>query len=408
MTDSIKSGFSSLAQESALYPQESLLRTKKGKQELFIGIPKENSEGENRISLTPDAVSVLTLNGHKILVESGAGIGANFTDKDYSEAGAEISYDSEKVYSADIIIKVRFPSLEEIQKIKTGKTVISTVHAANDIKAQLKEINRRKIVAIGYEHIEDKVGGLPIVRAMSEIAGSVVIPIAADYLSTGNKGRGIILGGITGVPRTSVVILGAGTVAEFAARAAIGLGADVKIFDAHIYKLRRLKHILPNQVYTSTIDQATLKETLKSCDVLIGAVRSEKGRNRHIISEDTVATMKDGAVIMDVSIDEGGCIETSTPTTLKNPIFIKHGVIHYAVPNIASRVAGTASKALSNIFSPILMQIADTGGLDEMIFQHKWFMRGVYAYKGSLTNYYLSRKFKMPLKDLNLLMAARY
>ncbi len=403
MTDST---YSSIASESRLYPQESLLPIKKSSKELFIGIPKETSEGEHRIALIPEAVSILVLNGHQIIIETGAGLAANFTDKDYSDAGAKIVYDNQ-VYESDIIVKVRFPSLEEISKIKVGATIISAVHAGNDIKEQLVAINKKKLIAIGYEYIEDKAAGLPIVRAMSEIAGSVVIPIASEYLSTINKGQGVILGGITGVPRTNVVILGAGTVAEFAARAAIGLGADVKIFDDHIYKLRRLRQILPHQVYTSTIDQTTLKEVLKTCDVLIGAVRSEKGRNKHIISDEMVSSMKKGAVIIDVSIDEGGCIETSSPTSLKSPTFIKHDVIHYCVPNIASRVAGTASRALSNIFSPILMQIADARGLDDMIFQHQWFLKGVYAYKGSVSNYHLSRKFILPLKDLNLLMTAR-
>jgi len=408
MTDPIKSGFTSIVSKSKLSPQESLLRIKKGKKELLIGIPKESLKGENRIALTPEAVSVLTLNGHQIIVESGAGKAANFSDNSYSEAGAQIDYSNDKVYHSDIVLKVRFPNLEEISKLKVGNAVISTIHAGNDIKESLREINKKKIIAIGYEYIEDKVGGLPIVRAMSEVAGSVIIPIAAEYLSNTQNGQGVILGGITGVPRTNVTILGAGTVAEFTARAAIGLGADVKIFDNHIYKLRRLKQILPNQVYTSTIEQTTLKETLKSCDVLIGALRSEKGQNRHIVSEETVASMKDGAVIIDVSIDEGGCIETSVATSLHSPVFTKHGVIHYCVPNIASKVAGTASKALSNIFSLILMQIADSGGLDDMIFQNKWFMKGVYAYKGSLTNYYLSKRFDLPFKDLNLLIAARY
>ena len=216
------------------------------------------------------------------------------------------------------------------------------------------------------------------------------------------------MGGITGVPPTEVVILGAGTVAEYSARAAIGLGANVKIFDDHIYKLRRLKHLLANQVYTSTIDHATLEAALLNADVLIGAVRAEKERNKCLVTEETVSKMKKGSVIVDVSIDEGGCIETSYPTNLKSPVFSKYGITHYCVPNIASRVPRTASKVLSNIFYPILLQISDSGGLNDMLFQHKWFMKGVYAYRGSITNYYLSKKFKLGYKDLSLLMAARF
>lgn len=408
MSDKLKSGISSLASESKLYPQESPLKIKTSPNELFIGVPKENSVHEHRVALTPEVVAVLCSNGHRVVIQSGAGSGANYTDNEYSEAGAKITSDPNEALSADIVLKVEFPSLNELEKIKPGKTVISTIHAGNDIKENLELIIKRKITAIGYEYIQDKVGGLPIVRAMSEIAGSAVISIAAEYLSSVNNGLGVILGGITGVPPSEIVILGAGTVAEYAARAALGLGANVKIFDDHIYKLRRLKHLLANQVYTSTIDHITLKKALLNADVLIGAVRTEKERNKCLVTEEMVSRMKKGSVIVDVSIDEGGCIETSNPTNLKHPVYTKYDITHYCVPNIASRVPRTASKVLSNIFYPILLQISDSGGVDDMLFQHKWFMKGVYGYQGSVTNYYLSKKFKLKYKDLSLLMAARF
>ena len=328
MANKLKSSISSLASESKLYPQEVLLKVRKDKHQLFIGIPKESSEHEYRISLTPKAVELLSANGHNIVVQSGAGKAANFTDHEYREAGAKISADADEVFGSDIVMKVEFPSTEELKKIKNGKTLISTIHLRDDLKERIKLINDKKITAIGYEYIEDKVGGLPIVRAMSEIAGNSIIPIASEYLSATSKGMGVILGGITGVPPSKVVILGAGTVAEHAARAAIALGAEVNVFDPNIYKLRRLKHLLNAQIYTSTIANSSLQNAILSADVVIGAMRAEKGEVQHMVSEELVSQMKKGAVILDVSIDEGGCFETSEPTNLRCPTFTKFDVIH--------------------------------------------------------------------------------
>ena len=410
MANDLKSSISSLASESRLYPQEMLLKVRKDRHQLFIGIPKESSEHEHRVSLTPKAVELLSANGHQIVVQSGAGKAANFTDHEYSEAGAKISAGAEEVFASDIVMKVEFPTLEELKKMKEGKTLISTIHLRGDLKERIQLINTKKITGVGYEYIEDKVGGLPIVRAMSEIAGNSVIPIASEYLSSTGKGTGmgIILGGITGVPPSRVVILGAGTVAEHAARTAIALGAEVSVFDPHIYKLRRLKHILNTQIYTSTISRASLQHAVINADVVIGAIRSEKGDVQHIVSEEMVSQMKKGAVIIDVSIDEGGCFETSEPTNLRRPTFTKFDVIHYCVPNIAARVPQSASRALSNIFTPILLEISKRGGVNDIIFHHKWFMKGVYSYKGGVTNYYLSRKFDLKYKDMDLLMVPRF
>jgi alanine dehydrogenase len=271
----------------------------------------------------------------------------------------------------------------------------------------LQAMLKKKIIALAYEFIEDKVGGMPIIRAMSEIAGSSVLLIASEYLSTANNGKGVILGGITGVPPTKVVIIGAGTVAEYAARAALGLGAHVEVFDNHLYKLRRIKHLLGQQIYTSTIDTITLGDTLKTADVVIGALRAEKGRARHVITEEMVTHMKPDSRSIDLSIDQGGCVETSEITTLSKPVFRRHGVIHYCVPNVASRVAHTAANALSNIFTPTILRAAEEGGVESMIFSHKWFMKGVYTYKGGLTNEHVARKFGLKHKNIELLMAAR-
>ncbi len=407
MVEKIKSEVESLA-KGALFPQEALVKLKESKGELFIGVPKETSHQENRVSLKPESVSVLINNGHKIWVETGAGDSSNYSDQEYSDAGAKIVYSNKEVFQANIILKVEPPTLKEIEVMKEGVTLISAFQSGSQTTDFIIALNKKKITALAYEFIEDKVGGLPLVRAMSEIAGSTVMLIAAEYLSNSKIGQGIILGGITGVPPTQVVILGAGTVAEYAARAALGLGADISVYDNHVYKLRRLKHALGHQVHTSTIDNAALSKSLMNADVVIGAIRAEKGKNLCVVTEEMVAQMKPGAVIIDVSIDQGGCIETSEITTHKKPVFTSYDVIHYCVPNIASRVSRTATNALSNIFTPILLQIADSGGVEDMIFSHKWFMKGVYCHRGSLTNVHLARKYNLRYKDLNLLIAARF
>ena len=406
MTEKKKTGFEALAKTS-LITQEKLQEVRKRRHAFFIGLPREIALQENRISLTPDAVALLVNNGHDVWVETKAGIGSKFSDKQYSEAGAKIVYSPQEVYQADVVLKIEPPTLEEIELMHAGQTLISALQMGHLKIETLQSLMKKKITALAYEFIEDKVGGMPIIRAMSEIAGSTVILIAAENLSTVNNGKGVILGGITGVPPTKVVIIGAGTVAEYAARAALGLGADVQIFDNHIYKLRRIKHLLGQQIYTSTIDTITLNETLKSADVVIGALRAEKGRARHVITEEMVSNMKPDSLIIDLSIDQGGCIETSEITTLNKPVFRKHDVIHYCVPNVASRVAHTATNALSNIFTPTILRAAEEGGVEAMIFSHKWFMKGVYTYKGGLTNEFVARKFGLKYKNIELLMAAR-
>lgn len=406
MTEKKRSGFETLA-KAGLATQEQMLAVKKKKNSFFIGLPKEISLQENRITLTPDAVALLVNNGHEIWIETKAGMGSKFSDQQYSEAGAKIVYSPEEVYKANIILKIEPPTTEEVEFMRPGQTLISAVQMGHLSQDYVHALMKKKITALAFELIEDKVGGMPIIRAMSEIAGSTVMLIAAEYLSTANNGKGVILGGITGVPPTKVVIIGAGTVAEFAARAALGLGADVQVFDNHLYKLRRIKHILGQQLYTSTIDTVTLGETLKSADVVIGALRAEKGKPRYVITEEMVSKMKPDSLIIDLSIDQGGCVETSEITTLDKPAFRKHGVIHYCVPNVASRVAHTATTALSNIFTPTILRAAEEGGVEEMVFSHSWFMKGVYTYKGSLTNEAIGRKFGMKHKNIELLLAAR-
>lgn len=406
MSEKKKTGFEQLARETSLYPKEQLATVGNKPNTLFLGLPKEISLQENRISLTPDAVSVLVNNGHKVWIERGAGFKANFSDQEYSEAGAYIVQSREEVYNADVILKIEPPTFAEIEFFKPNQIIFSALQMATQSREYFKKLMAKRVIAVGYEMVEDKVGGRPIIRAMSEIAGNTVMQIAAEHLTTTNNGLGIIVGGITGVPPTKVVILGAGTVAEYAARAASGLGAEIMIFDNHIYKLRRIKHMLNFQVFTSTLDSSHLSNALKYADVVIGALRPERGKNKIVVTEEMVEAMKEGSIIIDLSIDHGGCVETSELTTHEHPVFTKYGVIHYGVPNITSRVARTASYVLSNIFTPTLLRAADEG-IEDMIFNHEWFLNGVYAYKGAITSRFTADKYSLPFKDLSLLRAAR-
>ncbi|MFN0050403.1 MAG: alanine dehydrogenase [Cytophagales bacterium] len=400
-------GFTELAQEHALYPEESLQKVKTRFKSLFIGIPREIEEYENRLMLTPEGVALLVNNGHEVWVESKAGEYSKYPDREYSDAGAKIVYSTKEVYQADIILKVMPPTLDEINYMKQGQALFSALQLAKVSQEYIEALMKQRVTGIALEFLEDKVGGKPVVRAMSEISGSTVMLIAAEYLSSSNDGKGVILGGITGVPPTKVVILGAGTVAEYAARTAMGLGAEVKIFDNHIYKLRRLKQSLGAHIYTSTLDSVTLSNALSECDVAIGAIRSDDERAPCIVTDEMVSKMQSNSVIIDVTIDQGGCFETSHITTHKKPVYKKYDVIHYCVPNIASRVSRTATTALSNIFTPMLLQIANNGGLEEMIFNKEWLMKGVYTYKGSLTHGALAKRFEMKYKDMKLFMISR-
>jgi alanine dehydrogenase len=397
----------SLAQSAIkLLPKEQLAKIKKKKSELFIGIPKETSLQEKRVPLVPQDVELLVNHGHRVVVESKAGEKSNFSDNDYSEAGAEIVYDHKEVFKADIILKVEPLQEKEIDLMQRGQTLISALQLPVQPKNFLQKLMDKRITAIAYDYIQDAEGRLPIIRAMSEIAGNTAILIAAEYLSNVNGGQGMMMGGISGVKPTEVVIIGAGAVAEFAARAALGLGASVKVFSNNTSKLRRLQDGVGCRVYTSTIQPKVVESVLRNADVVIGAIRSESGRAPVIVSEGMVEQMKQGSVIVDVSIDQGGCIETSKVTTHDKPTYLEHGVIHYCVPNIASRVSRTASYVLSNIFAPVIIQMGEGGGIDHCIKDLLTVRSGIYLYKGMLTNKYLAENFKLPYKDIDLLLAA--
>lgn len=375
--------------------------------ELFIGIPKETSFSENRIALTPEAVSVLTANGHRVVVETKAGMGSSYSDKDYSEAGAKIAYDKKEVYECDILVKSAPVSEAECELLKYGQYIISPIHLAVMQREILQKMMDKKITALSFENLKDDSGHNPIVRSMSEIAGSAVMLIAGQYLSNANNGKGVLVGGISGIPPTKVIIIGAGIVGEYAARTALAMGASVKIFDNSIYRLKRLQNNIGGRLWTSVIEPKILAKQLKTCDVAVGALSSTGGRTPIVVTEETVSNMRPGSVIVDVSIDRGGCFETSEVTTHEKPVFKKYDVIHYCVPNIPSGFARTASQAISNVLMPLLLETGEDGGIDNVIWYKINIRSGIYLFKGSLTNFYLSERFDLKYTDLNLLIASR-
>ena len=386
-----------------LLPQEETLEIAKHRSELFIGIPKETSHQERRICLTPDAVNSLTSQGHRVMVESGAGESSSYSDKEYSDAGAEVTQDPKRVLSCPMILKVEPASLSEIEMMNQNAIIISAIQIKTQKKDYFEALAKKKITALAFEYIKDEDGTYPAVKSLSEIAGTASILIASELMIANQFGKGLLFGNITGVPPTEVVILGAGTVGEFAAKTAIGIGASVKVFDNSITKLRRLQNNLNQRIFTSTIQPKSLLKALRRCDVAIGAMRGIE-RCPIVVTETMVEHMKKGAVIVDVSIDTGGCFETSEVTTHEKPTFIKNNVVHYCVPNIPSRYSKTASLSISNIITPYLMQIAEDGGIESAIRCNKGLKNGVYMYHGILTNKAIGDWFGLTNSDINLIV----
>ena len=386
--------------------KDEMLEVKKDFKKLKIGIPKETSFQENRISLTPDAVSLLVYNGHNIAIESNAGKGSNFSDVEYSDAGAEIVYSKEEVYDSDVIVKIEPPTNLELKLLKKDQQLISAIQLETREKKYFKSLLEKNITSLAIEHIRDDEEKLPLLRSMSEIAGTSALLIASEYLSNINMGKGLILGGITGVSPTDVVIIGAGTVGEYACKTAIGLGANVRVFDTSLSRLKRLEDISNRNISTSIILPKSLRKALRRADVVVGALRSGDGRTPCVVSEEMIKNMKEGSVIIDVSIDSGGCFETSEVTSHKNPVFTKHGVIHYCVPNIASRVARTSSFAICNVISPLLIKMGEEGGINNLIKTDQGIRSSIYTFKNMMTNKTLSKMFNFPYKDLDLIITA--
>ena len=375
--------------------------------ELLIGIPKETSYQENRIALTPEGVSVLVANGHRVVMEANAGEGSSYSNNDYSEAGAKIVNSKKEVFECEIIVKSAPVCEDEINFLKPNQFIISPIHVSAMKREILEKMMEKKITALSFENLKDDSGHNPIVRSMSEIAGSAVMLIAGQYLSNANNGKGVLVGGISGIPPTKVIIIGAGIVGEQTARAALALGASVKIFDNSIYRLKRLQNNIGMRLFTSVIEPKILSKQLKTCDVAVGALAASGGRTPLVVTEEMVSIMRPGSVIVDVSIDHGGCFETSRVTTHAEPIFRKYDVIHYCVPNIPSGFARTASQAISNVLMPLMLEMADDGGFENLVWYKINIRSGIYLFKGSLTNFHLSERFDLKFTDLNLLIASR-
>lgn len=387
-------------------PQEELLETGLKKKKISIGLPRESEENEKRVALTPEAVNILVEAGNTVYVQEGSGMGAKYPDNDYSENGARITKTGDEVFKCDLVIKVAPFSLEEAAKLKERTTVLSFLKVLKQDKGTLTKMMQKNITAIAFERIMDKHDELPVVESMSEISGVTAVLIASEYLSNQHGGKGVMLGGVSGVTPSEVVIIGAGTAGEYASRAALGLGAEVKIFDNSVHRLRKFQSILGQRLQTSVYHPQVLNKALQSADVLIGAIEIEDLRPWYHITEDMVKKMKKGSFIIDLSIDRGGCIETMECRDLQDPVYEKHGVIHFAAWNLPSRVARTASIALSNVFTPLIQEMADQGGLDAMLKNYTGLNNGVYLYKGILTNETLGQKFNLLSKDINLLLAA--
>ncbi len=391
---------------TAFMPKEELLETAVKYRRISIGIPCDNIDEEKRIALTPESVNLLVDNDNEVIVQKGAGLGANYSDKDFSENGAIITDSPARVYSADVVIKVAPFKEKETEYLKGNQIVMSFLNVLKLNEETLNKLIKKKVTAIAFEKMRDNNGNMPVMDSMSEICGITSILIASEYLSNLHGGKGVMLGGVTGVTPTEVVIIGANTAGEYAARAAIGLGSQVTIFDNSLYHLRSFQAHLGRRLRTSVFHPQVLKKALRSADVLIGAIELDDLQPWYYITEDMIKMMKKGSIVIDLSIDRGGCIETTECRALDNPVYEKHGVIHFSAWNLPSRVARTASIALSNIFTPVMQNIAGAGGMTQLLKNDTGLRNGAYLYTGILTNQTLGQKFGILSKDLNLLLSA--
>ncbi|WP_419487692.1 alanine dehydrogenase [Chryseobacterium bernardetii] len=390
--------FTPFTEEELMPKEEKLEIIKKGKQ-FSIGIPKETCLNERRTCITPDAVQVLVEHGHEIIIESGAGQGSFFTDLQYSESGAKITNDPKEAFGQDLILKINPPTLDEIDYMKPNTYMVSALQINLRDKEYFLKLAEKKINAIAFEFIVDEYKQLALVRLIGEIAGTVSILYASELLALSN---GLMLGGITGVRPAEVVVLGAGIVGEFATKAAIGLGASVKVFDNSLSKLRRLHTMVDSRVPTSIIDPKELSKSLRRADVVIGAL--PRLNMTPIVTEDMVMKMKKGSVIIDITIDNGKVIETSELTTMEDPYVIKHGVIHCGLPNLTSRMPRTTTKAISNFFLSYILNYDEEGGFENMLIRKNEMKQSLYMYKGRHTKKIICDRFGLTYHDINLLI----
>lgn len=385
--------------EEDLLPQEEKLEIVRKHQNISIGIPKETCLDEKRTCITPDAVQVLVANGHSIFIEEGAGLGAFFTDMQYAEVGATIVRTPQEAFQQDLVLKINPPTREEIQYLKPYSYLISALQINLRDVDYFQSLSEKKINAIAFEFILDEYKQLALVRLIGEIAGTASVLYVSELLSQSN---GLMLGGITGVRPAEVVIVGAGIVGEFATKAAIGLGASVRVFDNSLSKLRRLHTMVDSRVPTSMIDPKELTKALRRADVVIGAL--PRLDNQPIVTEEMVRLMKKGSIIIDVTIDNGKVFETSEPTNLQQPYFIKHGVVHCGLPNLISRMPRTTTKAISNFFLSYILNYDQEGGLENILLKNNEMKQSFYMYKGRHTKKTICDKFGLVYHDINLLL----
>ena len=365
-----------------------------------IGILSEQGFSENRVCLTPAGAHALVLAGHRVFVEAGAGAAAKFTDEEYQKTGATILYDREEVFGrSDLLMKVSPLRPAETSLLRESQTVMAFHHLAASSREMVESLRRRGVTLIGYEVIEDLQSDLPILHAMSEIAGQLAVHVAAHHLETRSGGRGILLGGGTGIPPAHVVILGAGVVGLWAGRTAVGNGAQVTIFDTSLAALRRAEEFLARRAVTEVADARSVGRAAAFADVLIGAVLVRGDRTPHIVTRSMIEGMKPGSVVIDVSIDQGGCIETSRPTRLTDPVFIESDVIHYAVPNMTSAVARTASLAMTHAAMPYVFALAHKGVVLALK-DDRGLAAGLYMYRGELAHTAVARAFSMGCRSV--------
>jgi alanine dehydrogenase len=390
--------------KTMLMPQEEMLEIQNKGQKMKIGIPSDLELVEYRVPLTPQAVDLLTSYGHEILIEKNAGKMASYSDKEYRAAGAQIVEKKEEIFQCDIILRVAPFGSDEIDQLRGNQSILSNMQIQAHGSESIQKLMQKRVTTIAYENIENEHGFAPFVHQMSQIAGATSITLASEYLSNTRNGKGVLFGEVTGITPAELVIIGTSTAAEYAARAALSLGILVKVFDTSVYDLSKLEEKLGQRIFTSVFYPKVLRKALFSADAVIGAMQFDT-TPKFKVSEDLVKQMKEGSVIIDLNASQGGCFETTQCTNLNNPTYVKHGVVHYCVPNSPAIVARTASISLSNILIPILLSIGDSGGVDNYIKNSRGFRRGVYIYHGILTNPEIGRLFNLPSKDIDLLLA---
>ena len=388
-----------------LLPAEEKLEVRKKIQKINIGIPANMNNNEPCLPLTPQAVEILVNDGHEVIIESSAGIQSRYSDSEYASSGAIITSNKAEVFQCDYVLKVAPFNSAEIALLRGNQVLFSMLQIDNQCESDIKALMQKKVTSIAFEYLKDETGCLPVMQSLSEISGIVSMTVASELLSSSSNGKGVLFGGVTGISPAAVILLGADAVAESATRVALGLGAEVKVFDNSVSKLRAFEQKFSQKIFTSLFYPRVLKKAIQSADVVVGA-QPFNSVPQYIVPKDMIRKMKRGSIIIDLNASQGGCFETSKCTSLSSPTYEWEGIIHYCVPNITSRVSRTTTIALSNIFASILLEIGEIGGISHYVKSKKGFRDGIYIYNGILTNKDVGNKINMQAKDLDLLMAA--